>query len=280
MSIFSIYRVLKGPYSPKLSTITDPFNGDQSYLSELERLVPIGMEVFSAFSDKVIMQKGKWATGLLMILKSSPSSRVSSAGLMRAINDLQKAELLAPLIRICELLGNEKLPNQIKEAQYLLDRAYGLFGIGSKALEAFQPSVSPLLGKLSFKEEAAGKLRVFAMVDVVTQSALKQLHEILFQILRNIPNDGTFDQEASFRRAQDKCSRFGCSFGYDLSAATDRLPLSIQVKILTYWFGEELADCWRKVLVERSYIVRENDYSIPPGAYSYAVGQPMGAYSS
>lgn len=34
-----------------------------------------------------------------------------------------------------------------------------------------------LLGKLSFKEEAAGKLRVFAIVDCVTQSALFGLHQ-------------------------------------------------------------------------------------------------------
>lgn len=33
------------------------------------------------------------------------------------------------------------------------------------------------LGRLSFKEEAAGKLRVFAMVDVFTQSMLKPLHD-------------------------------------------------------------------------------------------------------
>jgi hypothetical protein len=50
--------------------------------------------------------------------------------------------------------------------------------------------------------------------------------------LRRIPNDGTFNQEAAFARAQVKASKFGKSFGYDLSSATDRLPLTIQVKIL------------------------------------------------
>lgn len=39
-----------------------------------------------------------------------------------------------------------------------------------------EPVVQPL-GQLAIKEEAAGKVRVFAMVDVWTQSALKPLHD-------------------------------------------------------------------------------------------------------
>jgi hypothetical protein len=38
-------------------------------------------------------------------------------------------------------------------------------------------TVSPsFLGQLALKKEAAGKIRVFAMVDVWTQSVLKPLH--------------------------------------------------------------------------------------------------------
>jgi len=33
------------------------------------------------------------------------------------------------------------------------------------------------LGQLALKEEAAGKIRVFAMVDIWTQSVLKPLHD-------------------------------------------------------------------------------------------------------
>jgi len=51
-----------------------------------------------------------------------------------------------------------------------------------------------LLGKLGFKEEAAGKLRVFAMVYMWTQSSLKPMHDALSSILRCLPNDGTFNQ--------------------------------------------------------------------------------------
>lgn len=90
------------------------------------------------------------------------------------------------------------------------------------------------IGQLSVKEEAAGKIRVFALVDVWTQSILKPIHEFLFSILRKLPNDATFNQEASVKRCFTKADYYGCSYGYDLSAATDRLPISLQVSILAY----------------------------------------------
>lgn len=79
------------------------------------------------------------------------------------------------------------------------------------------------------------------MVDMWTQSALKPLHKFLFAFLRSLPNDGTHDQEASVRRCFEKSRVSGCSFGYDLSAATDRLPMSLQVGIIDSLFGSQFA---------------------------------------
>lgn len=81
-------------------------------------------------------------------------------------------------------------------------------------------------------------------------------------------------------------------WSFDLSAATDRLPVSVQVRILNHLFGDGFGDDWRSLLVDRDYEV-----PIPPkgvevprglihninthGVYvRYAVGQPMGALSS
>jgi hypothetical protein len=88
------------------------------------------------------------------------------------------------------------------------------------------------LGQLAFKEEAAGKLRVFALVDLWTQSVLKPLHEGLFALLRQIPNDGTFNQDASVKRSGEKASISKCAYSFDLSSATDRLPIALQSAIL------------------------------------------------
>lgn len=55
-------------------------------------------------------------------------------------------------------------------------------------------------GSLAFKEEPAGKLRIFALVDSITQTILQPLHALLFKTLNTqlLECDGTFDQNASF----------------------------------------------------------------------------------
>jgi hypothetical protein len=98
------------------------------------------------------------------------------------------------------------------------------------------PQIGPL-GKLSFKEEAAGKLRVFAMVDVITQSLFSPLHNQLFSLFKKIPNDFTHNQGLGFAYAQELSLKYKCSYGFDLSAATDRLPLSSQKAILNSLYG-------------------------------------------
>lgn len=98
----------------------------------------------------------------------------------------------------------------------------------------------PRLGRLALKEEAAGKIRVFAIVDCWTQWMLHPLHKAIFALLRRIPQDGTFDQIAPVRRLKLTNKTFVAS--YDLSAATDRLPLIIQKMVLAPVIGSALAE--------------------------------------
>jgi hypothetical protein len=95
------------------------------------------------------------------------------------------------------------------------------------------------LGKLGFKVEAAGKLRVFAMVDWCTQCLLYPVHNLIFKLLSKLETDGTFDQLKPVKRllAKKGISTFYC---YDLSAATDRLPCSVQSHILDYLLGGKM----------------------------------------
>jgi hypothetical protein len=67
----------------------------------------------------------------------------------------------------------------------------------------------------------------------------------------------------------------GPIFSYDLSAATDRLPVSLQEAILSHVFTPRFAFLWKEILVGRSYYHPDRKESL-----KYAVGQPMGALSS
>lgn len=138
------------------------------------------------------------------------------------------------------------------------------------------------LGKLAFIPEAAGKIRVVAMVDYLTQMLLKPLHEAIFDILRIIPQDGTFDQHKPVKRlAELGCKPYYC---YDLSAATDRFPATILQVLLSFIINAEVAKGWRAFLNAREFIVPgriSENQRVPRGTprlVRYRAGQPMGAY--
>jgi len=138
------------------------------------------------------------------------------------------------------------------------------------------------LGRLGFKEEAAGKLRVFAMVDPFTQWLLKPLHDALFEILDLIPQDGTTDQLRPVHALMERYPK-GPFYSYDLSAATDRLPLLVQKIVFGSFLTAKGADAWATLLVGRKYSYsweHPTTHERFAGSVTYETGQPMGALSS
>lgn len=150
------------------------------------------------------------------------------------------------------------------------------------------------LGRLAALEEPAGKVRVVAMVDIITQWLLHPLHEALFQLLRLIPTDGTHDQLKPIHRLLKRRPN-GPFYSFDLSAATDRIPLSLQKALLSPILTSWGAEAWGCLLVGRPYVICHKDAGLHPGAsrdaqgvalsgdlwsVTYGAGQPMGAYSS
>jgi len=104
----------------------------------------------------------------------------------------------------------------------------------------------PGFGRLCKLYEAAGKVRIIAIVDPFTNWLLKPLHDWVFAILRAIPQDGTFDQDKPINnlialvKKRDASKRFIGSC--DMSAATDRLPVKLQAMILAHVFGSKIAN--------------------------------------
>lgn len=169
--------------------------------------------------------------------------------------------------------------SNIHKLNHLLGDAHNSAIYEGVDFERIGPKTYTNLGQLSLKKEAAGKVRVFAMVDFWTQSLLRPLHDYLASFLKNLPNDGTFDQSASVKRCFDKAEKAGYSLGYDLSAATDRLPIYLQMTALESLFGAPFAIAWARLLTGRKYHLHSKEFSVNE-SLSYAVGQPMGAHSS
>jgi hypothetical protein len=108
-------------------------------------------------------------------------------------------------------------------------------------------------------------------------------HDFMLKALRKIPNDGTFDQDESVKRSKSKSIKANLAFSFDLSAATDRLPVELTEFVLSLIFNKRFAGSWRQFMVNRPFCFNSKTiekYSVPDKEYFYSVGQPMGALSS
>jgi hypothetical protein len=125
--------------------------------------------------------------------------------------------------------------------------------------------------KLSTFGDKEGKTRVIGILDYWSQTVLKPIHKVLEGILRRIPEDCTFDQSAWYTKLPLKCTYYS----FDLTNATDRLPVKQQKDIIELIFGHKVANAWEDILVNYCF-----PHKVTSREVKYSTGQPMGAYSS
>jgi hypothetical protein len=268
LSTLAVFRIMKMPCKLKLETITDPFKGSCDTLPAYEIIK--GLQQL-----KITVPKGSdflklsLVNPLIYLNTAGPNHPVSMLGIWKDLYAWYISPLFPTLLTfIGRLKGGERLLGLIQSEISFWESG------------GVKPSISPLelkLGKLSIKEEAAGKARVFAMADSITQSVMAPLNDWVFARLRDLPMDGTFDQAKPLSRLVSQFKEGLLPnvtfYSYDLSAATDRLPISLQRDILSKLFGRGFAEDWKSLLSERDWYLKD----VP---YRYSVGQPMGALSS
>lgn len=277
-TLFALYRVLEFPGVIKISTITKPGPSLDQFLPEWSNFV------FNHFWPALI--KNGWfrkdfdpidflrslKVKPFLIMRSSPSVNslslsTSPIGLIGAFNAWRAfPEVLSAVRDWLLLTANTRFLNWFEEMCRWSNQFFPDVGVEA-------------IGKLGLKDEAAGKVRAFAMTDPVTQWMMRPLHEFLFGILKRMPQDGTFDQEAPIRRLQDL--GYTNFWSFDLSAATDRLPLLLQATLISKLITSHGANLWMTILVGRPYSLpkRARDATGLDEVW-YAVGQPMGARTS
>lgn len=255
LSALSVYRVMGCKPITKLETITGPFSGVGETLAQAEvshaiallntRLVIKPADPWHVSeSGGPNYPKATWGSGLdALALLRNP--REAWAWISLAIGT--KSWLLLVWLVLVWIASLPAIP--------------WLTFIGKMPRK---------IGKLVKLHEAAGKVRIVAVTDWWTQALLLPLHNSLYEILRTIRQDGTFDQTAPLQRMLE--IRRSKLFSYDLSAATDRLPVLLQVQVLET-LGFKGASAWAALLTRRVWWLGQKEVK-------YAVGQPMGAYSS
>jgi len=295
LSLFSIYRVLEYTGKLNISTITDPFHGDWQFIEtlELRSFIPLFylmLEQGTGAADAVrsFIAEGKrvksgdldavtpaFEAQPFPIAKSGPQCHagVVSTGAMS--------------LQAKAILRDKGLYKAFKEWTAETGNIHLLRILEYLGLHCPFDHTPSDVSRLGLKVEPAGKVRVFAMVDCWTHWLLAPLHDAIFDVLRGIPQDGTFDQLGPIKRLMAYAREYRLSglYSYDLSAATDRLPVVLQQVLLEYVLGPRLAKAWVLLLTDRGYRLSP-DALVNAGVkgearnYRYAVGQPMGARSS
>nr|DAZ90604.1 TPA_asm: RdRp [Henricia sp. mitovirus 1] len=156
-----------------------------------------------------------------------------------------------------------------------LFREYRLKGIGESLISLKKSCYKSFpFGKpfrLASFLDGGGKIRYVALGNILWQSLLFPLHRGIFNTLRTIKEDATFDQNKIFDYINPIVGKK--YYSLDLSRATDRLPLMVQMGLLFHSLP------WFTVLY--TYLL----LSLPVFKYgksliTYKTGQGMGMYGS
>jgi hypothetical protein len=132
-------------------------------------------------------------------------------------------------------------------------------------------------GELVVLPEKGNKARVIALPHAELQIFLKPLHDTLEKVLLRIPEDCTHDQISGARYAQQCLKEGKTVHSVDLSAATDRFPLHLQMGLLRKFLPDPGQINWASYF-ERSAKLKWKTKVF--GDVTYGAGQPMGLYGS
>jgi hypothetical protein len=327
LTLFGLYRVIEFPGVPAIKTIVAPgIQFSNSFMGEFL----CAIDEFIKYHKLEYIQSPYKAWSILSVSPTSPSvatmtdnemlkGKFPSGHLYTVLNTLRALRLAGGLG--WELSFKSFLVHGTKLANVVAAPGLArlLASLGPLTSLLMECDFGPLnVGKLAYKQEPAGKLRVFAMLDPISQWIFRPVHNGIFGMLRSISNDATFDQRGAVKRFTELLVRDNIKhvYSFDLTAATDRLPVSLQGILISYFIGEQGAQAWIEFLTQRWFSlpsitrkerltsVKQLGVSTPspylqtrvarvstPGGFhdaafeqvthvKYAVGQPMGAYSS
>jgi hypothetical protein len=125
---------------------------------------------------------------------------------------------------------------------------------------------------IRFLPDKFGKTRVIAIGDWFSNVALSGLHSSFMKGLSRLSTDLTYRQSL----LPDLIKGLGNNlYSTDLTAATDRFPVSWEEAVVSAKYGEEVGSLWKKIISCREFSIKGN-----PNKVRYAVGNPMGFLSS
>jgi hypothetical protein len=284
-SLCNSYKAFSAPHpDPDLESITAPPLDESLDYSDIKEFVPTFWKWMSKYSDKIWSRSYIGIDKPYLSVKAGPNHRISVFG------SALDAFVWTTKYPLPSNLGADQWDSPLGQYVYQT-KNWRLMGMLVKSVNflfrpefytqaGFPPGFNArfaYLGKLSIKEEPAGKVRVFAILDYWTQRALRPLHDWIFEVLSTVPSDATFDQEGALKAHAAKGLKN--HFCYDLKSATDMIPTPLYKWVFGHILGDDLVRAWINLLVDRDFST-VNVKGSKTESVRYTRGQPMGAYSS
>jgi hypothetical protein len=311
LTLFSVSRVLPGTKKPNLSTITNPSTSRYQTEFEISRYIDSFL-IETNFRPITFSRMTK--KNLIYSAKSGPNGQAINSALrdIHSLNEnlvkaLQATNISHLLNEYKELLSMEriekltlvkkfykiiKLPFKFdlqfmkeyyKDTHFKKDKKLWKEMVEMYSSKTWSDRLNILMKsnpvngeglrsrKLSIVPDPEAKARIIAIFDYWSQVFLKQIHDNHFDYLRRLPNDRTFTQSTELppRLPGHKL------YSFDLTAATDRFPLTLQSKVIEKMYSSAIAKSWTTILVDTPFYVPWTN-----SCCKYESGQPMGAYSS
>jgi len=136
----------------------------------------------------------------------------------------------------------------------------------------------PEMGVIALIPEPGMKLRFAANPGRIYQSLTGPLGRKLFGLLRQIPNDFTYDQDAGIAFVQECLQKGLPSVSTDLSNATDRFPLELELALLADHGTEPEWLHLLRDLCRGDWYFGNQKRSSSVKRIAWTVGSPLGVY--
>lgn len=130
-------------------------------------------------------------------------------------------------------------------------------------------------GEIHFIQEPGGKLRSVASPYRIHQEALRPLGRTLYDLVKQMPWDCTFDHTKALSSIQSHLEKGGQVHSVDLSSATDLFPLSIQMDVL-----RSIIPFAQQKSVDLFAEISRSLWKSKLGNLQWKKGQPLGLYPS
>lgn len=267
LTLLTVLRNLEFKPDPDITPIISPYKGDITGISD--------RHIDKALKELHIEEKEvKWKY-FHMSSKRGPNGHalLSSVGELNGLPE----QLRKDVISLANSPEFEQHIHEILNPPPEILNNKNLLEVYSEAYYKKPPLKTYELRKLSYFSDKEGKTRIVGILDYWSQTALRPLHDTLMNMLSHIYNDCTFRQGHFLEVLPPRATYYS----FDLSNATDRMPITLQQKIIGKIIGPDRADAWKRVMTDHPFLYKSMKNGKVTAEYiKYEAGQPMGGYSS